>query len=80
MSSHTFFSNTETILILRDTILDNQFKITEKLSEGTFGIVYSGINLKKLVGSNFEPIIVKFTLEHTISDQEFKAIREIKEQ
>ena len=62
---------------LNGFILNDRFRITKTLSEGAFGKIYSGIDIKKSRHGAPLPIIVKFTKNHEMNDREFEALRDI---
>jgi hypothetical protein len=42
-------------------VIEGQYQVLDKLSQGTFGQIYNGKNLMKVVGIVPEPVIIKFT-------------------
>lgn len=53
------------------------FKIFDKLSQGAFGQVYNGLDLSKKNGEAYLAVIIKFTQEHEMNDQEFEILKEV---
>jgi len=63
-----------TIAKLRNSVLDGRFKVKGKLSEGSFGQIYTGYDSKNRVDGIKNPVIIKFTQNHAMNDQEFEAL------
>ena len=59
---------------LKGSVLDGRFKIKGKLSEGSFGQIYTGYDSKNRVKGIKNPIIIKFTQNHTMNDVEYDAL------
>ena len=59
------------------SVLDGEFQILDKLGEGTFGQIYTGVSLKKKIGAVPEPVIIKFSQAHEMNDQEFETLEGI---
>jgi serine/threonine protein kinase len=64
---------------LKGTVLDGRFKVKGKLSEGSFGQIYTGYDSKNRVNGIKNPIIIKFTQNHVMNDQEFEALIKVNE-
>ena len=63
-----------TINKLKGSVLDGRFKIKGKLSEGSFGQIYTGYDTKNRVNGIKNPVIIKFTQNHPMNDQEYEAL------
>ena len=59
---------------MKSSVLDGRFKIKGKLSEGSFGQIYTGYDSKNRVNGIKNPIIIKFTQNHTMNDVEYDAL------
>ena len=59
---------------LKNTIWDGRFKIKSKLSEGSFGQIYTGYDMTNKKEGKRCPIIIKFTQNHVMNDLEFDAL------
>lgn len=68
-----------TIEKLKGTVLDGRFKIKGKLSEGSFGQIYTGYDSKNRVNGIKNPVIIKFTQNHPMNDQEYEALIKVNE-
>ena len=68
-----------TIDKLKGSVLDGRFKIKGKLSEGSFGQIYTGYDSKNRVDGVKNPVIIKFTQNHPMNDQEFEALIKVNE-
>ena len=62
---------------LKGHIIDGQFKITQKLSEGAFGNIYEAKDLKNMVQQVMKPVIIKFTRNHKMNDSEYDSLKDI---
>ena len=67
---------------LKFAVLDGKFQIYDKLDEGTFGQIYNGVNLHKMVtvdgvGQVPQPVIIKFSQTHLMNDSEYKSLTDI---
>ena len=58
---------------MKGFLLDNRYMISKKLNEGAFGQIYSGYDLQ----AGQKPIVLKFSKNHSMNDQEFNALAEI---
>jgi len=59
---------------LKSSVLDGRFKIKGKLSEGSFGQIYTGYDSKNRVNGIKNPVIIKFTQNHAMNDVEYDAL------
>ena len=73
------FGDLKEINHFRMSVLDDEFQILDKLSEGTFGQIYNGASLKEKIGGVPKPVIIKFTQAHEMNDDEFRALKDIQE-
>ena len=68
-----------TIDKLRNSVLEGRFRVKGKLSEGSFGQIYTGHDSKNRVNGIKNPVIIKFTQNHAMNDQEFEALIKVNE-
>lgn len=57
-------------------LLDNRFLVNQALGEGSYGLIFSGVDLMNIIdagkhGQVYQPIIFKFTQQHETNEVEF---------
>ena len=61
-----------TIENLKNSILQNRYKIDGPLAEGAFGKIYSGVDM-----NTFKPVVIKLSQFDTMLDNEYEALTKI---
>ena len=62
---------------IKDFTLNGRFVIQKRLNQGAFGKIYSGYDVQTMVNGVYKPVVIKFSKNHAMNDQEFTAALEI---